>query len=132
MNNWRGSCVLLVDHHVDERDMYAQYLWMQGFVALQADNVQDGFRIAEQLRPDVIITGMTLQTLDDGLAFTRRLKASADTGPTPVIVLSGYVREADRRDAEAAGCDQFLTKPCVPELLADSVGRVLTRSRVGA
>jgi CheY-like chemotaxis protein len=123
-----GSSVLLVDPSIDERDMYAEYFRMRGFTTLQTDNAEDAYRLATELRPAAIVTVIALLRGDDGLALTRRLKASAAVGMTPVLILTGYVRDTDLRDADAAGCDRFVTKPCAPEVLADAVQALLIPS----
>jgi CheY-like chemotaxis protein len=120
------SRVLLVDGAVDEREMYAEYFRTRGFLTLQAGTADDGFRLAAELQPDVIITVMMIVRTDDGLTLTRRLKAHEETKSAPVVMLTGYVGEADRLDAEQAGCDRFLSKPCFPDVLADAVEELMT------
>ena len=47
--------------------------------------------------------------LMDGLEATRKIKAVRPQ--LPVIALTANVFDADRRNAAAAGCDNFLAKP---------------------
>jgi CheY-like chemotaxis protein len=39
--------------------------------------------------------------------------------------LTGHVRQTVRQQAEAAGCDRFLLKPCPPSVLAGEVRELL-------
>ena len=113
--------VLLVDNSTDEREMYAEYLRLRGYCTLQAATAHDGFRMAADLAPDVIVTGLRLGGEENGLGLTARLKQDTSTRAAIVIMLSGCVYPADRAAALRAGCDQFLEKPCVPEALEAAV-----------
>jgi DNA-binding response OmpR family regulator len=118
-----------VDGSTDEREMYAEYFRLRGMFTLQADNADDGYRLTAERHPAVVITVVSLPGTEDGLALTRRLKCCDGTRLTPVIVLTGHVRERDRQAAERAGCDRFVVKPCGPETLAAVVEELLVAHR---
>lgn len=109
--------ILLVDGFVDEREMYAEYFQTRGYCTLQASTARDGFQMAADLHPLVIVTDLKLAGYEDGLGLTARVKSDASTRDARVIVLSGYVFPADRAAAVKAGCDRFLEKPCAPAAL---------------
>jgi two-component system, cell cycle response regulator DivK len=119
--------VLLVDDHLDEREMYAHWFQQQGFCTLQAATAADGFRLAAELTADVVVTDVRLGCDEDGLSLTRRLKTSAETAAIPIVVLTGYVRPDDVAAATKAGCDRFVPKPCGPDRLEQVVNRLLQR-----
>jgi CheY-like chemotaxis protein len=60
-----------------------------------------------------------------GLDLTRRLRTDARTKNTGIIVLTGYDVASVRRQADEAGCDRFVVKPCAPETLALEIRDVL-------
>ena len=113
--------VLLVDDSIDEREMYAEYLRTRGYCTLQAATAHDGFRMAADLAPAVVVTDVRLAGTEDGLALTSRLKHDAATRGSFVIVLSATVFDAARAAASEAGCDRFLAKPCLPAELEAAV-----------
>ena len=51
----------------------------------------------------------------DGWEATRRLKADAAHGRIPVVALTGHALAGISEGAKKAGCDAFVTKPCLPE-----------------
>ena len=51
----------------------------------------------------------------DGWAATTKLKRQRSTRDIPIVALSCV--EFARARARAAGCDAFLAKPCLPDLL---------------
>jgi DNA-binding response OmpR family regulator len=65
-----------------------------------------------------------------GPAFIRNVRARADDA-TSIVVLSRYVRAADREDAHVAGADLFLTTPAVPAAVLFEVHRALILRRGG-
>jgi CheY-like chemotaxis protein len=76
--------------------------------------------------PDVIVMDLSLPVMD-GWEATRRLKADERTRHIPIIVLTGHAVAGQARDARKAGCDAFLAKPCLPEMLVEKVQELLQR-----
>jgi CheY-like chemotaxis protein len=60
---------------------------------------------------------------------TRRLKADPRTAHIPVVALTGHALSWLLEAAERAGCEAWLTKPCLPEDLVREVRRVLEAER---
>jgi two-component system phosphate regulon response regulator PhoB len=113
--------ILLVDASRDEREMYAEWFRGTGYCTLQAKTADDAFRLAAELAPDVVVLDVALPGAEDGVALTRRLKASDTTRAVPVVVLTARVFPRDRCAAESAGCDLFVAKPCTPARLAEAI-----------
>ena len=105
--------------------MYAEWFQQHGCCTLQAANARDAYRIALELQLDVVVTAIKLPGSLNGLDLTARLKSHNVTRRLPVLVLTGYVHGQGPDDAGRAGCDRFLTKPCSPEVLGESVDAVL-------
>lgn len=61
--------------------------------------------------------------LMDGLEATRKIKSVHPQ--LPVIALTANVFDADRRDAAAAGCDNFLAKPVNREQCLAMIARYI-------
>jgi CheY-like chemotaxis protein len=118
----RAPVVLLVQPAHDDRDMYEEFLRFNHFHVLCSDDVASAQGAAEGA--DVIVTEIRLPGTD-GLEFMRRLRDGAPTRHVPIIVLTTCAWKSIRDRAEAAGCDVFLTKPCVPEMLLGEVRRAV-------
>lgn len=121
----RRPVVLIVDDHQDTCDMYSEFLRVAGFATAQATDGMDGLAQACTQVPDVVVTDMVLRGPMDGLTLTRRLRHDARTRHVRIIVLTGRTFQFDREEAERAGCDVFLTKPCLPDALAAEVWRLM-------
>ena len=109
--------------------MYAEWFKLTGHCTLQASTGRDGFRLASELRPDVVITAIRLPGDMDGLRLTAVLKQEPETRDLPVIVLTGCAFQHEREEATRSGCDRLVMKPCLPHVLAAIVGRVLRDHR---
>ena len=116
--------VLVVDDYEDNREMYASYLEFAGLRVEQAVNGSEAIAKATTLRPDLIVMDLSLPGID-GWEATRRLKKDPGTRAILVLALTGHALEGVEQGAKAAGCDAFLTKPCLPEDLCREIHRLL-------
>ena len=116
--------VLVVDDFQDNREMFAEFLAISGFRVAQAANGREALERAFDLVPDAILMDLSLPELD-GWEATRRLKRDPRTSHIPVVALTGHVLADHAREAKDAGCDGFLAKPCLPEVLVVELRRVL-------
>lgn len=117
----QSTRVLLVDCFSDEREMYEEYLRFTGFDPVDVCEPANAFKTATTVRPDVIVTDMVLRRTLDGLELIRQLRDDSRTAKTLIIVISGFVFPRHRAKAEAAGCDIFLPKPCLPQTLVEAI-----------
>jgi two-component system cell cycle response regulator DivK len=117
-------CVLLVDDYPDAREMYSEYLAFSGFDVIEAANGIEALQRAAERRPDIILMDLSLPVMD-GWEATRRLKADSRTAGIPVVALTGHALAGISEGAKQAGCDAFVTKPCLPEDLVKEIRKVL-------
>jgi CheY-like chemotaxis protein len=120
--------VLVVDDYPDAREMYSEYLDYCGFEVVQAGNGIEALQRALETQPDIILMDLSLPVMD-GWEATRRLKADKRTAGIPVVALTGHALAGISEGAKKAGCDAFVTKPCLPEDLVKEIRRVLEDSR---
>ena len=120
----RRPRVLLVDDYPDARDMYGEYLEYSGYDVIQASNGMEALERASEDLPDIILMDLSLPVMD-GWEATRRLKANDRTASIPVVALTGHALVGISEGARKAGCDAFVTKPCLPEDLVKEIKRVL-------
>ena len=83
-----------------------------------ANNGEEGLKIAEKERPDIILLDVEMPGLN-GYDVCKRLKEEGTTAKTPVIFLSSLSNLDSRMAGYDAGGVDFLIKPFeTPELLA--------------
>ena len=123
-----GPLILVVDDYDDAREMYAEYLVFCGFRVAEARNGNEAIEQAFTLKPDLILRDLSLPGMD-GWEATRQLKADDRTRNIPVVALTGHALAGASEGAKKAGCDSFVTKPCLPDDLVVEVRRMLSLAK---
>ncbi len=124
MSQPAGSLVLVVEDYQDAREMYVAYLQFSGYqVAEAGDGVQAIERTLE-LMPDIILMDLALPRMD-GWEATLWLKSDDRTKHIPIVALTGHALSVHAERARQAGCDAFVTKPCLPDALVAEIQRML-------
>jgi CheY-like chemotaxis protein len=118
--------VLVVDDFQDNREMFAEFLSLSGFRVAEAATGREAIDRGFELLPDVILMDLSLPELD-GWEATRQLKNDPRTSHIPIVALTGHALADHSREAREAGCDAFLTKPCLPEVLVVEIRKMLDR-----
>jgi len=120
--------VLVVEDYQDARERYAAYLQFSGFDVAEAANGIEAVEKATELLPDIVLMDLALPRMD-GWEATRRLKGDARTRHIPVVALTGHALAGHADGAREAGCDSFVTKPCLPDALVAEIKRLLDQPR---
>jgi CheY-like chemotaxis protein len=128
MSTEQGPLILVVDDYEDAREMYAEYLRFCGFRVAEARNGREALEQTFTLKPDLILMDLSLPGMD-GWEATRQLKSDERTRSIPVVALTGHALAGASEDARKAGCDSFVTKPCLPDDLVVEVRRMLSAAR---
>jgi two-component system cell cycle response regulator DivK len=124
MTEQNAPLILVVDDYQDAREMYAEYLQFSGFRVAEARNGNEAVEQAFALKPALILMDLSLPGMD-GWEATRRLKADETTRHIPIVALTGHALAGASEGARRAGCDSFVTKPCLPDDLVIEVRRML-------
>src|SRR4051812_20050692 len=116
--------VLVVDDDRDARAIYSMFLRAVG---CRVHTAHDGVEAIEQATarlPDVIVLDLAMPLMD-GWEAAERLKQSAVTRHIPIVALTA--QPGARESARISGCDAFLAKPCMPQLLWCEISLLLDR-----
>jgi CheY-like chemotaxis protein len=113
------TTVLLVEDHVDSRQMYAEFLRLQ-FNVVEADDGVRALQLMQKNRPDIVVTDLALPRMD-GFELMQRIRADERLRDVPIIALSGFSGVEYEVRAREAGSNLVLQKPCLPDELARAV-----------
>ncbi|MCC7125592.1 MAG: response regulator [Acidobacteria bacterium] len=119
--------LLLVEDNAANADMLSRRLRRRGFDVVVAGDGMAALLHARRESPDLILMDLSLPEID-GFEATRRLKASAATAQTPIIVLTAHAMRSDLEKAQAAGCDEFETKPVDFDRLMAKIEAILAQT----
>ena len=118
------ALVLVVEDYQDAREMYAAYLQFSGYRVAEATNGVEAIEKTIELMPDIILMDLALPKMD-GWEATRRLKSDERTKHIPIVALTGHALAGHAEGARQAGCDSFVTKPCLPDALVAEIRKML-------
>lgn len=118
------TLVLVVEDYQDAREMYSAYLQFSGYRVAEATNGLEAIEKTLELLPDIILMDLALPKMD-GWEATRRLKTDERTKHIPIVALTGHALAGYAEGARQAGCDAFVTKPCLPDALVAEIKRML-------
>jgi CheY-like chemotaxis protein len=121
-----GPLVLVVEDYQDAREMYAAYLQFSGYRVAEATNGMEAIDKTVELMPDIVLMDLALPKMD-GWEATRRLKMDERTKHIPIVALTGHALAGHAEGARQAGCDAFVTKPCLPDALVSEIERMLAQ-----
>jgi two-component system, cell cycle response regulator DivK len=122
--------ILVVEDVEFNRDLLVQLLEDE-YEVLTAVNGEEGVRLVERERPDLVLMDLALPVID-GWEATRRIKANSALKDIPIIALSAHAMIGDEEKARACGCDDYLSKPLDEDLLYQKLAHFLGESRGGA
>jgi len=97
-----------------------------GYSFVEAGDGIEGVEIARELKPDLILLDLMLPA-KSGFEVLKEIRQDRDLRKTPVIVVTAFAGEAERREAAVAGADRFLPKPFDPDELSALVEELFSR-----
>jgi two-component system, chemotaxis family, chemotaxis protein CheY len=105
--------VLVLDDNANTRTLISEVLLGLGVTRVyRAGACAQALSILDTHRIDIILADIEIDG-EDGLAFVRRLRDSANAGlaSIPVVIISSHATEARVMEAGAIGANGFLSKP---------------------
>lgn len=124
-----GRSILAADDHEVNRRILQLLLEPHGCRLTLVENGAEALEVASDQRFDAILMDMQMPVMD-GLEATRRIRAGAVNGGTPVIALTANALDVHRAAWGAAGVHAFLTKPIDPVMLASTLAEACAAERV--
>ena len=105
-----GELVLVVEDNDKNRKLVRDVLTHKGYEVLEAENGEDGVRLAKERRPRLILMDIQLPGID-GIMALGQLRADPATRAIPVLAVTASAMTHDRTKIMAAGFDGYQTKP---------------------
>jgi DNA-binding response OmpR family regulator len=118
--------ILVVDDEAHLRRVVSLYLRARHYEVETAENGLDAIQKVSTDRPDLIIADIGMPGLD-GYELCSRLRRDPATRTIPFIFLTARDQETDRIKARKIGSDDYLTKPCPLDQLAEHVETMIDR-----
>jgi two-component system sensor histidine kinase/response regulator len=114
--------VLLVEDNLVNQKVAARFLERLGCTVEVAGNGAEGLAAAQARHFDLILMDLQMPVMD-GMTATRKIRELETLRHTPIIALTANAMTGDRERCEAAGMDDYLTKPIEVERLRAALSR---------
>jgi YesN/AraC family two-component response regulator len=112
--------VLVIENEEQTREILLDFLELEGFETIEAENGLVGVEKAHSYLPDITICDIAMPKLD-GYGVLKTLRQNLDTAIIPLIFLTGRSSQQELRKGMELGASDYLTKPFTPEELLGAI-----------
>ena len=136
--NTRKAKIVTVDDDPDILEVLRITLEANNFEVHAASSGGEGLKLIKQVRPDLIILDVMMDTITDGFHVSYELRSQdpkseyREFSKVPIIMLTGISQKmgmafSPEKDGEYLPVDEFVEKPLRVELLVEKVRKLLTK-----
>lgn len=123
----QGQRILIAEDNELNMEITTDILHDAGFEVEQAENGEIAVNMIREKGPhyyDCVLMDIEMPILD-GHGAVRQIRELPGMGKLPIIMLSAFAYEEDKRKSIEAGANDHLTKPVVVAELMESLGRFM-------
>jgi two-component system phosphate regulon response regulator PhoB len=120
--------ILIVEDQADIRKLIRMTLEFENYEIHEASDGSFGLRMAQAIKPDVMLLDVMMPGELDGLQVCQRIKSDPAMKLTKVVLLTARGQQKDREAGEQVGADEYLIKPFSPLQLIETLERLVGES----
>lgn len=109
-----GKRLILIAEDVESNYKLLEIILRKEYDLLWAKNGKEAVEYALERNPDAVLMDIKMPVMD-GIEALKEIRLH--NTELPVIMQTAYAFDSDRRAAESAGCNGFITKPVMPREL---------------
>ncbi|MEK7992069.1 MAG: response regulator, partial [Thiotrichaceae bacterium] len=117
----KQGIILVIDDDESILHLFKDYLTELGYAVALAKNGEEGFRLADKLRPDAILLDIYMPEPYNGWWVLDKLKQNSLLADIPVITISGS--ETSEVESLSLGAIGYLSKPVQASQLSDILAK---------
>lgn len=125
-----NSLILIADDRPSSRELLRIVLQRAGYRVAEAEDGEQAVAVACAAKPDLILLDLQMPKLD-GYGALEKLRQNEHCREIPVLALTASAMRGDREKILAAGFTDYLSKPASPEVLRETVARMLGAEKQG-
>jgi two-component system, cell cycle response regulator DivK len=119
-----GELVLIIEDNEKNRKLVRDILHVTGYQTLETETAEEGFNLAAENHPALILMDIQLPGMD-GITALKQLRADPITKTIPVIAITASAMTYNRQAMLAEGFDGYQSKPISVKNFLQEVRRVL-------
>ena len=120
--------ILIVDDEPDILEFLRYNLSKEGYEVFLANDGEEGLKLAEAERPNLIILDIMMPKMD-GVEVCRQLRSKPDFENTTIAFLTAREEDYSQIAALNEGGDDYITKPIKPRVFISRIKALLRRSK---
>ena len=114
--------VLIVEDNQPNRELLSDWLEVEGFEVLSAENLEQSFAALLNSEVDAVLLDVQLGA-DDGLTIATWMRNHAGLRNVPVIAVTAHAMVTDHQRVINAGCNACISKPIDFRALREQLDR---------
>ena len=118
------TTVLVIDDSPSEMAKFRDMLSKNNYQVLEATNGEQGYQMAVDHLPDVILMDVVMPEMN-GFQATRKITRGKTTAHIPIIMISTKNQETDRVWGKRQGAKEYITKPIDESSLVQIIRKVM-------
>jgi CheY-like chemotaxis protein len=130
--------ILVVDDDTDVVELMRITLEANGYQFYQAANGPEGLKMVKEIRPDLIILDVMMDSITDGFHVSYQLRGNdpkseyKEFSKIPIIMMTGiaqkmHMKFSPDQDGEYLPVDEYIEKPIRVDPLLEKIRKLLKR-----
>ena len=116
--------ILIIEDNEQNMYMLSYLLEQSNYIVIKAYNGFDGFRLAHENNPEIILIDIQLPDMD-GYEICNKLRHNGLPKNTTIIAVTSYAMGGDKEKALEAGADGYLEKPINPDTFVKQIESIV-------
>lgn len=117
--------ILIVEDQADIRKLIRMTLEFESYEIHEASDGAFGLRMAQAIKPDLMLLDVMMPGELDGLQVCQRIKSDPAFKAIKIVLLTARGQQKDHEAGEQAGADEYLIKPFSPLQLIETLERLV-------
>lgn len=123
--------IMVVEDNIDEAKLIKMALEPEGYEVVTALNGKEAKEKVSAEKPDFLILDVMMPEMD-GFAFCSWVRSNSNFKDVPIVLLTGvsehiYETKYPLKGVMEADADEYLEKPLKPEILLETISRLLKK-----
>jgi CheY-like chemotaxis protein len=130
--------ILIIDDDRDVVELIRITLEANNYDVVSAGNGAEGLKLVKEIRPDLIILDVMMDTATEGFQISYQLRSKdpkseyREFSQTPIIMMTGisqklHMKFSPEQDGDYLPVDEFLEKPVRVDSLLEKIKKLLKR-----
>ena len=112
--------ILVADDDFDNRTIVQEALEAAGYQVVLAINGEEALEKISSEHPEVVLLDLSMPKIN-GWEVAKRVRENPALEDTPLIAFTAHALVGEELKAKAAGCDDYISKPCLPKEVVERI-----------